>query len=481
MTAMSTEDSNEWFNNMRKISMSLASKFIPEVGWLVSLVINLFWPVQSVSVWDQVKKQVKNLVDNEIFNKEYRDKKLDLDALGKGLKEYKTYKTFERGAKLTSLRTEITRLYYEMKGSPNKIHFIAFLITLAYMDMALLQDRYYNGKSMFKDDNSKIWKAEFYKQCYEYTTTITNIYPSWIEWRRNKIDVSTNWSSGFTESHNYVDVIDYANNNRKFTQRWDTPWQIINFGNRASRYPQDYLRVYYGNLKKLEWANEAIAKFHYLVLSAVYNLPKFLPEYKDEKGFVLCGNVNSAIVSYGPYYDKPQACSYSDSNRIHFTFPYGKGEMTTFVKDKLQYLTLWTKGTQITGMRTDWEISGDGMLFGVASGAKEHLIKVTGNYVYRMESWIDYQWNSSVGGPKICSLRSQKFYFKGNIPDTYIGEQPDKDLSKRFDSKDIFINDDYQMYVVSPGVDGSYRGGFDQVFNYFTPYCTAQWVYKPEK
>lgn len=78
---------SDWNNRLRKLTMMLAS-MIPEVGKVASVILGEFWPEDKESIFDLIKKDIENLVDKKILEKEMEERKNEIGALRKVIEEY---------------------------------------------------------------------------------------------------------------------------------------------------------------------------------------------------------------------------------------------------------------------------------------------------------------------------------------------------------------------------------------------------------
>lgn len=94
-------------NTAKKVAMMIAGK-IPQVGGVLSVLMDIFWPTDEVSIWDQIKDQVAALVDQKIAENNLALLRKELKGVQISLKNYQrlTDKTQKQSA-LQSINTTI--------------------------------------------------------------------------------------------------------------------------------------------------------------------------------------------------------------------------------------------------------------------------------------------------------------------------------------------------------------------------------------
>lgn len=77
----------DW-NDAAKSAVSTALGMVPEAGDILSSLNDIFWPTDQPSVWDQIKTQVEQLVDQKIADNVYQQVSDDLKGLNGVLQLY---------------------------------------------------------------------------------------------------------------------------------------------------------------------------------------------------------------------------------------------------------------------------------------------------------------------------------------------------------------------------------------------------------
>jgi len=175
MSAMSTND------RIKSVVVGLEAE-IPEVGGVVAVLTDLFWPESGEDIWDSIKAQVASLVDDAILAKELEERKEVLDGLRDTMKSYVAAKDHEKGAIMAAMLTSANILYSELTESSNAIHLIPVAVAAANIHLTLLRERLNHGREIYQEENGIVWRNELgdrYLKCSQY---FRDIYPKWAEW-----------------------------------------------------------------------------------------------------------------------------------------------------------------------------------------------------------------------------------------------------------------------------------------------------------
>lgn len=76
------------YNNAARIIVSTCLGKIPEVGFVLSAMVNIFWPSSHKDVWSEIKERVEELINEKISNLVYQQVQDDLTGLKNNLDEY---------------------------------------------------------------------------------------------------------------------------------------------------------------------------------------------------------------------------------------------------------------------------------------------------------------------------------------------------------------------------------------------------------
>jgi hypothetical protein len=77
----------DW-NNAAKILLSNGLGEVPYVGWLIESMVEIYWPDEKPNVWDEVRQQVKILIDKEITDNDFNNLSEELQGLNNVIQSY---------------------------------------------------------------------------------------------------------------------------------------------------------------------------------------------------------------------------------------------------------------------------------------------------------------------------------------------------------------------------------------------------------
>lgn len=76
------------YNNAARVVISTALGQVPEVGFVLSALVNIFWPSSKEDVWAEIKEKVEELIDEKISDLVYQQVQEDLEGLNNNMNEY---------------------------------------------------------------------------------------------------------------------------------------------------------------------------------------------------------------------------------------------------------------------------------------------------------------------------------------------------------------------------------------------------------
>ena len=142
------------------------------------------------------------LIDYFSFLKEKRS---DLIAIKNSLILYKDARNREKGSLLSALLIQCNQLYQHILHSSNDLHFthskkmyvfniiqfqkllymfLVVLLALAFVELALLKERYHFGQDLYDEDNRKVWLRDLLNKQQEYSDNLDMLYRKWQTWRK---------------------------------------------------------------------------------------------------------------------------------------------------------------------------------------------------------------------------------------------------------------------------------------------------------
>lgn len=192
------------WNKALKLSTAALVGKIPTVGFIAKALVNLFWPDNSPSLWDQIKGEVTSLVDSNILADDLAGYESTLLGLKNSLTEYNEAKVHEKGSFLSAMLVDLNNFSAVLMGEDypglegesqiatkkNNKHpqqLIPVTLAAAHMHLSILYDRYHHGEAMYGEDNSEVWLKDLQRQYKVYTTFFNNIIPKWKAWRFSMI------------------------------------------------------------------------------------------------------------------------------------------------------------------------------------------------------------------------------------------------------------------------------------------------------
>jgi len=189
----------------KKITQAIAGK-IPYAGFLINCLLDAFWPNTKEDVWSSIEKQVTDLVDSKILSYELQEKKIELEAIKNALQMYKDAKIREKRGFLSTLLVKCDTLYERITQSSNDIHLTQVLLVLAYIELALLKERYEFGIEIYEEDNKQIWLHYLLSKQEKYESDLSKLYKKWQDWRSNKISAEA-WVEKIPSAVHYESAV----------------------------------------------------------------------------------------------------------------------------------------------------------------------------------------------------------------------------------------------------------------------------------
>eukprot|EP00299_Pterocystis_sp_00344_P000607 c10190_g1_i1.p1 GENE.c10190_g1_i1~~c10190_g1_i1.p1 ORF type:complete len:365 (-),score=65.33 c10190_g1_i1:24-1118(-) len=226
-TAMSRmdEDGNiDWESTTHDIVSTLASE-LPG-GNVIGILLNIFWPQNSVDIWSMIEGKVRALVKEEILKQELNVLRSHLDAVHSAMSSYNRVGDGERPYQLESLLTSLCPLVKnELLRASDPKHVLPIAAPFAVLHMTLLAERVKRGPVYFPKDDPKFWTDELNSNFNDYSSFLKNNYNAWYSWRDGEIGATcdnTNSCSAYychTEQHVEVwdNVIDYHDSQTAMT------------------------------------------------------------------------------------------------------------------------------------------------------------------------------------------------------------------------------------------------------------------------
>ena len=184
-----------WSERIKDISLRLTGQ-IPVVGSLIGFVLNELWPSASpslpdpIDIWNCIKDEVQNLVDEAVLNRELDERRGDLQGLKWNLEQFERCPHgSEKGKWLIYILGSCNDLRGHFTQSRNKVHFIHLTITLANLHLGILRQRLLHGDKMGLESNKYLWDEELTNMVQYYIDFLSDLKGQWIEWRKDQIKI----------------------------------------------------------------------------------------------------------------------------------------------------------------------------------------------------------------------------------------------------------------------------------------------------
>merc|ERR1719264_2149296 len=139
--------------------------------------IEVFWPQNEEDVWDKIEDQVQDLVDEAILKEELENRQGDINALLADMYQYVEAKGHEKAYWMNSILAKCIDTNEHIKiHEDTHPHTIGVTITLAYIHLNMLRERWLYGKFMYDEDNSEVWRQDLEYQVVEYQNYLSSAY-----------------------------------------------------------------------------------------------------------------------------------------------------------------------------------------------------------------------------------------------------------------------------------------------------------------
>ncbi|MEM7113856.1 MAG: insecticidal delta-endotoxin Cry8Ea1 family protein [Chloroflexota bacterium] len=191
-------DINNWPAEVKDVAHDVVGA-IPEVGLLLNLVLDVFWPSTGTDIWGQVKEQVESTVQKDLLKHEIQTIEGKLKAIHDSLRNYTDYSVEYRQdpkrnagdlqkmrPQLSSMIMHANDLFDRIENSDQQAHLIPYLVALAPLELSILREQYSHGKLLFGFTSKADLKhlKEKYKR---YQNLFPKLFTEWKSWREKQI------------------------------------------------------------------------------------------------------------------------------------------------------------------------------------------------------------------------------------------------------------------------------------------------------
>ncbi|RAJ92994.1 delta endotoxin-like protein [Larkinella arboricola] len=161
----------DW-NDKSKTLIVASLKAIPEVGELLSVLFELFWPSPQEDVWAEVRDQVETLIDKKISESVYQQVKDDLQGLNNStilyLHELKNGNVGSIQEQWIVTRNSFAQALPHFQSEGYELPLLGLFAQFANLHLALLRDGVAFGESWGRS------QADQQQDLLDLQTTITN-------------------------------------------------------------------------------------------------------------------------------------------------------------------------------------------------------------------------------------------------------------------------------------------------------------------
>jgi hypothetical protein len=191
-----TDDDVDWESKIRDLIIWAAGE-IPEIGEVLSKIIEVFWPEKKQDIWDSLKDRIEALIDDKIRQKEIEQMLADISGIRKSLDDIKDVtrpdkeeEERERCRQLDNLvKAAFNPLSERLLQSSNAIYIMPIVVTFAHIHLRSLFQIWHYDDTHPDALVGLTPRDRLIQQWKDYTTFLADTYPKWKEWRMGKITV----------------------------------------------------------------------------------------------------------------------------------------------------------------------------------------------------------------------------------------------------------------------------------------------------
>ncbi|WP_230955292.1 insecticidal delta-endotoxin Cry8Ea1 family protein [Burkholderia vietnamiensis] len=163
--------------SMIKTVVTTGLRQVPEVGWLVSGLVELLWPSDRPDIWAQIRERVEQMIDKKIDDAVYSLLKAKLDGLGDVLKLYlSAIKQGDREAIRTQFiasNTEFVSTASEFQNERYAWVLAPLCAIFTNLHMTLLRDCVLNGREWG-------WSSAYFASIVKQAGDTSNRYQKYL-------------------------------------------------------------------------------------------------------------------------------------------------------------------------------------------------------------------------------------------------------------------------------------------------------------
>ncbi len=215
-------DYNVDYNNAARVVVSTGFGQVPGVGFVLSALVNIFWPSSHKDVWSEIKEKVEELIDEKISNLVYQQVQEDLEGLNNNMNEYLW------AVKKSQVPTYISEKYNVVLGDflQQRPHFqsngyqvllLPLFAQFANMHLSLLRDGILYGDSWgWTEEIQQHNRQQIISTIQSYVDYVEMTYSNGLEDTKKKAPNNEHHTEPFNTINKYtremtLTVLDFKN------------------------------------------------------------------------------------------------------------------------------------------------------------------------------------------------------------------------------------------------------------------------------
>lgn len=167
------------YNNAALVIISTGLGQVPAVGFVLSALVEIFWPSSQQDVWAEIESKVEQLVDQKISDLVYRQVEESLTGLHNNLNEYLWAVQNTRDKNLITQKFNIAHGHFiqelpHFQSKGYELLLLPLFTQFANLHLSLLRDGVLYGADWGWSEDIQLHQREQITQTIEQYTTYTN-------------------------------------------------------------------------------------------------------------------------------------------------------------------------------------------------------------------------------------------------------------------------------------------------------------------
>jgi len=209
-------------NNTARVIISTSLNLVPEVGFVLSAFVNIFWPYSQRDVWSEIKEKVEELIDEKLSNFVYQQVQEDLEGLKNNMNEYLWAVKNSQAPSYISEKYNIVlgdflqqRPHFQSNGS--EILLLPLFAQFANMHLSLLRDGVLYGANWgWTEEIQQHNSQQTIKTIQSYVDYVETNYNNGLEDTKKKAPSNKHYTEPFNMINKYtremtLTVLDFKN------------------------------------------------------------------------------------------------------------------------------------------------------------------------------------------------------------------------------------------------------------------------------